>query len=199
MLDLLKNCVYYSVWQSSEMSFLRLIFFLHLLRKYHFPRSSRQNKKALKIFHLSSSQPSTVVCKMEAQLECVYVAYTFSHVWAPIRMLGQCLLSKFLRRSSVGEFVKSVLLVGFRPKLRRRSIISPSHLLPSSSWKMKKKTFLPHPKKFSPLISETHTHTLDFSRMTMGGKKRRIILLIYYFLGGWGGEEETHHVSSFRD
>ncbi len=39
--------------------------------------------------------PTTnVVCKMEAQLEYVHVAYTYLHVWKPICMLSRCLLDK---------------------------------------------------------------------------------------------------------
>ncbi len=40
---------------------------------------------------------------MEAQSEYAHIAYAFSHVLAPIRMLRRCLLTKFLHRSSLGS------------------------------------------------------------------------------------------------
>ncbi len=59
-----------------------------------------------KLHSFDYPQPPTVVCKMEARSEYVRVAHTFSHVLAPIRMLGRCSSTKLLRRSSVGSLLR---------------------------------------------------------------------------------------------
>ncbi len=53
------------------------------------------------------TQPPTVACKMEAQLESAHNAYNiFFARLAPICMLRRCLLTKFLVRSSVGSLLR---------------------------------------------------------------------------------------------
>ncbi len=44
--------------------------------------------------------------KMEAQPECVHIAYTFSHVWHQFACLSRCLLTRFPHRSSVGSLTR---------------------------------------------------------------------------------------------
>ncbi len=51
-------------------------------------------------------QPPTVVCKMEAHLEHIHVAYTFFAHLAQTYMLYRCLLTKYLHRSSVGGLLR---------------------------------------------------------------------------------------------
>ena len=56
------------------------------------------------------SQPPTVICKMEAQLDTHFI-----HIFACLTsnwMLSGCLLTKFLHQSSVRSLFKSALLVG---------------------------------------------------------------------------------------
>ena len=79
-----------------------------------FPLMSFHQKQ--EAFILPTPQPPTVACKMEAQSEYVHVAYTAFARFAPICMLGRCLLTKFLPRSSEG----SLLVVHCRlgPKFR---------------------------------------------------------------------------------
>ncbi len=48
--------------------------------------------------------------KVEAQSECVRVAHTFLHIWAPIRMLGRCLVTKFSASELSRKFIKGALL-----------------------------------------------------------------------------------------
>ena len=52
--------------------------------------------------------------KLEARSELVRVALSrLSHVWAPTWRAQSVLIGKkFMRRSSVGKFIRSVLLVG---------------------------------------------------------------------------------------
>ncbi len=52
------------------------------------------------------TQPAMVVRKMEAQSEYVHVACTFFARLASICMLSRCLLTKFLRRSSVRSLLR---------------------------------------------------------------------------------------------
>ena len=40
------------------------------------------------------SQPPTVACKMEAQLECMHNLHTFLHAWRLVYMLSRCLSTK---------------------------------------------------------------------------------------------------------
>ncbi len=71
---------------------------------------------------LSPSQPATVVCKMEAQLEYVYITYL--HVFARLEltcMLSRCLKNKISASEFSRNFIKSALLVG---------INLPQHVLP---------------------------------------------------------------------
>ena len=56
-----------------------------------------------------STQPPTVVCKMEAQLEDIHNACTF---FALIYMLSRCLLTKFLHRVSVGSLSRARCWLG---------------------------------------------------------------------------------------
>ncbi len=51
------------------------------------------------------TQPPMVVYKMKTQLEYAHVACTFFALLAPTCMLSRCLLTKFLRRSSVGSLL----------------------------------------------------------------------------------------------
>ncbi len=44
--------------------------------------------------YLPSTQPPTVVCKMEAQLEYVHIAYTSLHVWPQFVQYSQSVLIK---------------------------------------------------------------------------------------------------------
>ena len=53
----------------------------------------------------AATQPPTVACKTEAQSEHVDVACTLLHVWHQFCMLSRCLVTKFLRRSSVGSLL----------------------------------------------------------------------------------------------
>ncbi len=48
---------------------------------------------------------------MEAESEYARVAYTFWHVWAPIRMLSRCLLNKISASELSRKFVESALLL----------------------------------------------------------------------------------------
>ena len=79
------------------------------------------------LFGTPRTQPPTVVCKMEAQLEhvtsCMHVFF-FARL-APICMLIRCLLTKFLHRSSADSLLRVRYWLG--------SIIAPKWLL-SLAW-----------------------------------------------------------------
>ena len=49
---------------------------------------------------------------MEAQLEYLHIAYTFSHVWHRFCMLSRCLLTFFSASELSRKFIRSALLVG---------------------------------------------------------------------------------------
>ena len=67
---------------------------------------------------------------MEAQSEHVHVACTFSHVWAPFRMLSRCLLTKISASELRRKFIMSALLVGEVLLYRKELFFSPSKLSP---------------------------------------------------------------------
>ena len=52
------------------------------------------------------TQPPTVVCKVETQLEYIHIAYTFFARLAPICKLSQCYIKKFLHCSSVESLLR---------------------------------------------------------------------------------------------
>ncbi len=68
----------------------------------------------------TGTQPPTVVCKMEAQLEYiqyVHTAYPFLHVWCQyVCSLSQCLLKNFLHSSSVGSLIRAHCWLGRQHK-----------------------------------------------------------------------------------
>ncbi len=66
----------------------------------HETRGSLIGNSSFFFIHILPSQPPTVVWKMEAQLECIHIAYTF---YSTVGMLCRCFLTIFLRRSSVGS------------------------------------------------------------------------------------------------
>ncbi len=53
-----------------------------------------------------ATQPPTVACKMEAQLEYVHNAYTLLHVWHRFVCSVGAYWQKFLRRSSLGSLLR---------------------------------------------------------------------------------------------
>ena len=65
--------------------------------------------------HLPPSQPPTVACKIEAQLEYIQAAYTLLHVLSPIGMLCRCLSNKISASELSRKFIKIALLAGFLP------------------------------------------------------------------------------------
>ena len=73
-------------------------------------------------FSLLSTQPPTVACKMEAQLEYVHIAFTFLHVWRRFGMLSQRLLTKFLHWSSVGSLLRVHCWLGKQASILKKKI-----------------------------------------------------------------------------
>ncbi len=81
---------------------------------------ARSNNFEFKVLHKradrqysSTTQPPTVVCKLEAQLE--YIRTHFTHVFARlvlICMLSGCLLAKVSASEISRNFIRSVLSVG---------------------------------------------------------------------------------------
>ncbi len=59
------------------------------------------------------TQPPTVICKMEAQLENAHISYTFFARLAPSCMLSRCLFTKISASELSRKFIKSALLVGY--------------------------------------------------------------------------------------
>ena len=60
------------------------------------------------------TQPPTVACKKwKFSRKYVHVAYMFSHVWAPTRMLSRCLLTRVSASELSRKLIKSALLVGW--------------------------------------------------------------------------------------
>ncbi len=80
---------------------------------YRSPRTNEvPNQQGRKAQFGSSPSHQTVACKMEAQLEYVHIACTFSHVWSRFVMLGRCLPRKISASELRRKFIKSALLVG---------------------------------------------------------------------------------------
>ena len=71
---------------------------------------------------ITTSQPPTVACKMEPQLGIQYTRCI--HVFAPTCMLSRCLLTKFLRRSSVGSLLRVCCVVGWVVSVRAILLLS---------------------------------------------------------------------------
>ena len=62
----------------------------------------------------SSAQPPMVICKMEAQLEYLRIAYQVFTGLAPTCMLSRCFVAKFLHRSSGGSLLRVCCWLGKR-------------------------------------------------------------------------------------
>ncbi len=58
----------------------------------------------------TTTRPPMVVCKMEAQLKYMHIAYTFFARLVPICMLSRCLLAIFLHQSSVRSLLSALLV-----------------------------------------------------------------------------------------
>ncbi len=78
-----------------------------LIKDWHHPQKSVYGA-------LSSccTQPPTVVCKVEAQLEYTRIACTFFACLALTCMLSQCLLNKISASELSRKFIRDALLVG---------------------------------------------------------------------------------------
>ena len=87
-----------------------------------FPQKKKKKKKA-------PTQPPTVTCKMEAQSEYIHIAHTFLHVWHRFACVSRCLLTKFLRRNSVGRLLRVRCWLGTSNKEKAKGYNS--HNFPS--------------------------------------------------------------------
>ncbi len=83
-------------------------------------------------FYFVPTQPPMVVCRMEAQLKYMHIAYMFFARLASTCKLSRCLLTKFLLRSSVGSLLRARCWLGsnFQMLVRRR------HPLQNYEWSL---------------------------------------------------------------